>query len=119
MLMDANDRAVDEHFLEIGIPRQHGKHPLPHATFLPPCKALIDAVPEAELLRKVSPRGARARHPQHGLDEQAIVRRNTPAIARQQACNPFPLIVAEVQTRRWFALSADWANYIMFNVNTT
>jgi hypothetical protein len=101
MLMDANDRTVDEDFLDIGIAGERGKDPLPHAAFLPPGKALIDAVPEAELLRQVAPGRSRPRHPQHGLDKPAIVPRATTTVAwfaRQHVRNPLPLIVTQVQT---------------------
>jgi len=99
MLMDANDRTVDEDLLEVGIIGQRGKNSLPYAACLPPCKPFIDAVPGAELFGQVAPGRSRPCHPHHGLDEQAIVRRDTPAVtrfARRQVGNPLPLIVTQV-----------------------
>jgi hypothetical protein len=122
VVMDANHGTVEKNFLEIGVFSQLGEDPFSYAAFLPPCKPLIDAVPGAELLRKVAPRCTRAGYPQNGLDEQAVVCRGTPAIARlarQSVLNAFPLIIAQIQTCHWFTPSDGWAHYIMLNVNTT
>jgi hypothetical protein len=64
----------------------------------------------------------RVHHPQHRLDEPAIVRTAAPAVtrfARQQVWHLLPLIIAPIQTCHKFTSSASWANSIMLNVNTT
>ncbi len=121
MLMDANDRTVNEDFLKIGITGQLGKNPLPNATFLPACEPPVDDVPGTELFWQFAPARSRTCHPQRSLDKQAIVRRATPAVFRfswQQVGNPLPLIVTQALTGHKYPLSVGWAHYIMLKVNT-
>jgi hypothetical protein len=81
LLVHPNDGAVDEDFLVRRIARQMGEDPLPHPAFLPPGKALIDPVPGAKRLWQIAPGGARRRYPQQCLDEQAMVRPTSSAVA--------------------------------------
>ena len=78
--MHANDRAVDENILEIGILRERVEQALPDARALPTCEALIDTVPVAEHLGQVTPRRTGAEHPQDGFHERPIVRRRASGV---------------------------------------
>jgi hypothetical protein len=100
MLMHTDDRTVEKNFFKICVFGQLGKDPLPDLAAFPPCKPLVDAVPQTELFRQVAPGRSRPCHPQDGVDEQTIVGGGPSAVAwfaREQVLNPIPLIVTQVQ----------------------
>jgi hypothetical protein len=102
MPMNTHDRPVDADFLDVGIAGQGVADALPHATLLPACEPLVDAVPGPERLRQVAPGRSRAGHPPHRLDEHTFVRRRASVLsglARQQVRETLPLIVTPIQTR--------------------
>jgi hypothetical protein len=79
--MRANERAVDEYFLEIRVLRQLRKDAMPDAATRPSGKTLIDTVPETERVGgKSAPRTAYTGNPQHRFNEQSIVARRTSRI---------------------------------------
>lgn len=78
--MDAHDRTVEEHVLELSILGQFGEGPLAHPTSLPAREPSVHAVPEAELLGQVTSRCPRAGDPRPGLDEPPIVGRSSPSV---------------------------------------
>lgn len=101
MLMCANNRAVDEHFLKVRVLRQLRKDLMPDTTTRPAGKALIDAVPRPKFTRKVAPGAPRAGNPQHGFDKQPIVGGGAPWIAelaRQKRRYPLKLIILQPHT---------------------
>jgi hypothetical protein len=57
MLMDTHCSAVDGDFLEVALLGQLGEDSLPDSLVGPTAKAPVDAVPRAELVGKVAPRG--------------------------------------------------------------
>ena len=74
---------------------------MPDALPRPVGKALVGAIPESKLLRKIAPRAACPRNPEHGLDKQAIVCGRAPRIAaltRQQRFDPLKPIVPQPKT---------------------
>ena len=71
--MDADDRAVDERVLEIGIARESPEDVLEDARPRPTAEASKDRVPVPKHLGQIAPGGAGAHHPQHRLQEQPIV----------------------------------------------
>ena len=101
MLMSTHNRTVDEHFFKIGVTGQLRKEPMPNALPRPARKALVGAIPETELRRKVAPGTARARDPEYGLDKQTIVRCGSAWIATltgQQRFDPRELIISQPKT---------------------
>ena len=88
MLVDPDERAVDEDVFEIRIVAEGLENALPDTllrpapeglpdTLLRPApEARIDGEPLAERFRKISPRRARARNPKNGFDKEPVV---TPA----------------------------------------
>jgi len=72
------------------------KDALPHAGLGPAAETPMDVLPVTEALRQVAPGHAGAIAIQHGLDEQAIVRRGHPDRSIptwQKVLDPVPLVV--------------------------
>ena len=103
MLVDPDERAVDEDIFEIGIVAESLEKALPDALLRPAPEARIYREPLAERFRQIAPRRARARNPKNGLDEETVV---TPAaagitnFARQMRRDPFPLCVVQHQSNQ-------------------
>ena len=76
MLVDPDERAVDEDVFEIRIVAEGLENALPDTLLRPAPEARIDGEPLAERFRKISPRRARARNPKNGFDKEPVV---TPA----------------------------------------
>ena len=66
----------------------------------PAVEPLVDGDPLAVALRRISPRGSRAAHPQQGVDERVVVDRHVAALARQQMRDPHELVKRDVIPRR-------------------
>src|SRR6185312_16788269 len=73
VLMGADDGAVDDQILEVGIVRHCLEDASPHALATPAAEPAEHAVPFAEGLRKIAPRRAGAHDPQHTLDKHAVI----------------------------------------------
>ena len=73
MLVDPDDGAVDDRVLEVWISRQALEKTLVHAFLGPSLEALGDHIPLPEAIVQITPRRARARDPEHGFEEQAVV----------------------------------------------
>jgi hypothetical protein len=96
MLMRAHNRGVDHHVFVVVIARQQLENTLENPTLRPPTEALVDDLPIAEALWKVSPRNAGAISVQDGFHKQPIIRRraaNVAFAAGQKILDPIPLIV--------------------------
>ena len=92
MLMDPDQRRVDEDIFEVWILRQALENPLPHALLRPPPEARVYGVPFAKFVRQIAPRRTCARHPQHPFHKQTIVVSAASWITnltRQFWCDPF------------------------------
>ena len=103
MLVGSNDGGVDEDLAKASFSAKRRKHPMPHTGARPARKALVRAVPRAELKRQVTPRTAGAGNPQHRLDELAVVRPAAPRVAnlaRQQTLDPLPLVISKLLSHR-------------------
>jgi hypothetical protein len=101
MLMNTHNGAVDKHVFKISVTRHFREDPMPDALSRPACKALVDAIPETKLRGKIAPRTARACHPEHGLNKQAIVCGGSTRIAaltRRQRFDPLELIISQPKT---------------------
>ena len=71
--MDFHDGGVDHGVLHVRIIRGGIEKPFENIGFYPVSKPLEDGVPAAELGRKIAPRAAGSRDPQHRLDKPAVV----------------------------------------------
>ena len=103
MLMDPDQRRIDEDIFEVWILRQALEKPLPHALSRPPPEARVDRVPFAEFVRQIAPRRACPRHPQHPFHKQAIVVSAASWITDltgQFRRNPLPLGVAQYRANQ-------------------
>ena len=69
MLMSTHNRTVDEYLFKVSVTSQLREESMPDALPRPTGKALIGAIPEAELRWKVTPGAARARNPEYGFDK--------------------------------------------------
>src|SRR5580658_1086031 len=56
MLMDPDQRRIDEDVFEIWILGQVLENPLPHVLLRPPPEARVDGVPFAKFVRQIAPR---------------------------------------------------------------
>jgi hypothetical protein len=81
VLVDADDRAIDQGVLEIRITGQDLEEPLEDAGLCPAAKAPEDRIPGAERLGQITPGRPSAHQPQHRLQEQPIVRAYATGIA--------------------------------------
>jgi hypothetical protein len=98
MLMDPDQRRVDEDVFEIWILRQVLENPLPRALLRPPPEARVYGVLFAKFVRQIAPRCTCPNHPQHPFNKQTIVVSAASWIADlpwKFGCNPFPLGVAQ------------------------
>jgi len=98
MLVDADDGAVDERVLEIGIAWESVEDVLKHAGLSPPAEAAKHAVPVPEHLGQVPPGCPGAHHPQHGFQKQAIICSRATGItglAGQQRRDTLPLLILQ------------------------
>jgi hypothetical protein len=103
MLMDPDQRRIDEDIFEVWILRQALEKPLPHALLRPPPEARVHGVPFTEFLRQIAPRRACPRHPQHPFHKQAIVVSAASWITDltgQFRRNPLPLGVAQYRANQ-------------------
>lgn len=73
MRVGANAGRVDEDLANAPVATECGKHSVPHACARPASKALIRAVPAAELGRLIASRAVRTGDPTHRLDKQPPV----------------------------------------------
>jgi hypothetical protein len=73
MLVGADDGAVHDQVLEVGIIRRHGEDAVPHALLAPAAEAAEGVVPVAEGRRQVAPRRTSAHDPQHAFHEHSVV----------------------------------------------
>jgi hypothetical protein len=80
---------IDDQVFKIRIFAQLGEKPLPDALLCPSPETSEHAVPVAKLFRQVAPRRAGADQPQHGINEQPIVR-------------AVPTLVAFLAWNKWF-----------------
>ena len=98
MLVDPDERAVDQDIFEIGILAEGVEDPFPDIFLCPTPEARIHGEPFAERFRKIAPRRACARNPKNGFDKLSVVTPVAAAItdfAWQLRCNPLPLGVAQ------------------------
>jgi hypothetical protein len=96
VLVSAHDGGVDHHVFVVVIARQQPENALENSTLRPPAEALMDDLPIAETLWKITPWDAGSISVQNRLDEQPIVRRcaaDMAFAARQKILDPIPLIV--------------------------
>jgi hypothetical protein len=77
----ADHGGVQDQPLQVGI-AQDGHHPRPDALGRPAVEAPPLAIPVAEPLGKITPRGARAGHPKDGIEESSVVFGDTAVLAR-------------------------------------
>lgn len=80
--MDLDDGGVDHGVFQVGLVRAGRKQPQENIGFDPAAIPLEDRVPPAKAGRQLTPRAARAHHPQHGLDEAAMVAPASPGVRR-------------------------------------
>src|SRR5882724_8627202 len=100
MLMCPDHRAVEA---VVGVVRQPAigqgfQNRVPDAPLAPAAKALVDAVPLAELFRQVAPRRTGAQHPQHAVHERPVIARWSPdaaSLRRQKRDDDLPRLVAQ------------------------
>jgi hypothetical protein len=101
--MGANDRAVDHQVLVVTVSRQRLEHPLPDAGMAPAAEALMNGLPLAITVGKVTPVRARTQNPKTTVDKQTIIRTSPPRIAnlaRQQRRNLRPLAIVQFTSLR-------------------
>jgi hypothetical protein len=97
MLMRANHRRIEQHGLQVGR-LERLEHTLPNARLRPAIESLKDRVPTAKTLGQVAPCRTGSSHPDHGIDEQAIVLGVATRIAwlsRQYIPDAIPFLVRE------------------------
>ena len=82
MAVDPNDRGVNHGVFQVGLLRYRIEQALEYIRFPLIAKAFEDGVPLAERGRKVTPRAAGPRDPQHGLNEPPGVPSRATRIAR-------------------------------------
>ena len=71
MLVSAHDGGVDHHVFIVVIAGQELENPLEHAALGPSVEALIDDLPVAKALGRITPRDAGAKPEKDRFDEQA------------------------------------------------
>ena len=103
MLMDPDQRRIDEDVFEIWTLGQVLENPLPHVLLRPPPEACVDGVPFAKFVRQIAPRRTCPNHPQHPLHKPTIVVSAASRITDLPwhfRCNPFPLGVAQYRANQ-------------------
>lgn len=103
MLVGSNDGGVDEDLAKSALSRQRGEDSMPDAGARLARKALVRAIPRAELWWQVTPGTACASNPQHRLDEHAVVFPAAPGIAnlaRQKVLDSLPLCICKLLPHR-------------------
>ena len=81
MTVDLDDRGIDHGVFHVRLIRSGVEKTLENTGFAPIAVTHEHTVPLAELLRKVAPRAACSRDPQHSFNEQPIVATATTRIA--------------------------------------
>ncbi len=83
MLVRSIERTVQGVPLVVTVPLKRLKQPVPLARLRPTTETVENGLPRPKLLRKITPRHARATPPQHRLDEVAVIHaRATRALLR-------------------------------------
>jgi hypothetical protein len=93
MLVDRDERAIDQDIFEISILAERLEGPLPDALLCPALEARIDGEPLAERFRQVAPRRACARNPKNRFDKEPVVAPAAAGVtgfARQFRRDPLP-----------------------------
>ena len=80
--MSLDDRAVNEHVIEVELVRQRVENTPEDAGERPAAEALEDVVPVAEALRQVAPRRSCPSPPEEGFEKPPVVRRGDAGIGR-------------------------------------
>ena len=89
-----DNAAVDHQILVASILNQGLEHPLPDAPGRPAGEALVHALAGSVARRQITPARPGAQHPQHAIDEAAVVRCRTPRVtglAWEQIFDSLPL----------------------------
>jgi hypothetical protein len=98
MLVSTHDGGVDHHVFVVVIARQQRENTVENPTLRPPAEALVDDLPIAETLWKISPWGASPKSIQNRFDEQSVVGRRASHVAfaaGKTILDPIPLVVAQ------------------------
>ena len=78
--MRPDNAAVDQQILVASLLNQGLQHPLPDALGRPAGEALVHALAGSVARRQITPARPGAQHPQHAIDEAAVVRCRTPRV---------------------------------------
>jgi hypothetical protein len=103
MLVDPDERAIDQDIFKIGVVAESFENVLPSPLLRPAPEARMYGEPIAEVFWQITPWGAGACDPKNSFDEEPIV---TPAataitgLARQLRRDPFPLRIAQHQSNQ-------------------
>jgi hypothetical protein len=103
MLVDPDERAINEDIFEIGIVAERLENPLPNALLRPAPEACICRKPLAERCRQIAPRRSRPRNPENRFDKEPVVMSaaaGIPGFTRQFRRNPLPLLVVQHQSNQ-------------------
>jgi hypothetical protein len=98
MLVSAHDRGVDHHVFVVVIARQQSENAVKNSALRLPAEALVDDLPIAETLWKISPWDAGPKSIQNRFDEQSVVGRRAAHMAfaaGKKILDPIPLVVAQ------------------------
>src|SRR3712207_5789927 len=96
--MGADNGAVDQRLLVVGLIRQMVEDPLPHAAPGPAAEPGVDLLTVAEPLWQIPPGNAGAVSIEHGLDKQPVVLGRHPDMllaTGQEVLDPFPLVITQ------------------------
>src|SRR6185437_7732627 len=98
MLVDPDDRAIDDRVLEIRVAGQALEDVLEDALQRPPAEALEDRVPVPELAMEIAPGRSGASKPQHRFEKAPVILPGAAGVADfpgKQRRDPLPLCVAQ------------------------
>lgn len=102
--MGAHKAGVEADIVVVGIVDELGEDALPNAGLGPSCEALVRRLVLAVALGQVVPVRARAKYPEHAVDEIEIVSPRAARItglAGQQILDPAPLFKAQFVALRF------------------
>lgn len=94
LLVRSHDRGVNHQVLVFRIPYQGAEDLLPDPADGPAGKTLVNTFILAVAFRQVAPASARAQHPQHAVDKDAVINCRPPDAffaSGQKVLNPAPL----------------------------
>jgi hypothetical protein len=103
VLVDTNDRGINDHDLVVDVGSKRVDNALPNAGLRPPQEARVHGLPFRVLRRQVTPRRSCSQYPKHRVDHDPVRQRlstSSAVVERQQFLDSLPLLFGQLVAMR-------------------